>query len=183
MKYITLLLFLCYISCKNDIKTITENEIDITVYELWNSYVAANPIAKDAEMPEADYFHNTKEGANRLAALTVNGKKKASSGLYMLYQHYKVALPEVGTKQIITDFEGKAKAIIEIKRVDTIPFREISEEYASLDMGTDSEPLKKWRKAHWDFFTNVMKEQGKQPTEEMLVVCEWFETIWTEKNK
>lgn len=57
-----------------------------------------------------------------------------------------------------------AKAIIEIKKVDTIPFNQISREYAQMDMGTKIEPLKKWRKAHWNFFKKVMEEDGKMPT-------------------
>lgn len=91
-------------------------------------------------------------------------------------------LPKVGTKQIITDFDGKARAIIQNTSVDTIPFNKISKEYAELDMGTDIEPLEKWKKAHWDFFENFLKESGEKPTEEMLIVCVRFEPIWTEKH-
>ncbi|MEL6306329.1 MAG: ASCH domain-containing protein, partial [Bacteroidota bacterium] len=82
------------------------------------------------------------------------------------------------TQQIVTDFDGKAKAIIENTQVDTIPFNQVPKEYAQLDMGTDVEPLEKWRKAHWDFFESFLKESGGQPTEDMLVVCVQFKTIW-----
>ena len=47
-------------------------------------------------------------------------------------------------------------------------------------MGTDVEPLIKWKKAHWKFFANAMEQSGVKPTEEMLIVCERFEIIWTE---
>ncbi len=50
-----------------------------------------------------------------------------------------------------------------------------------MDMGTAIEPLKKWEKAHWDFFANAMEQSGEKPTEEMLIVCERFETIWPKK--
>jgi len=49
-------------------------------------------------------------------------------------------------------------------------------------MGTDIEPLEKWKKAHWDFFTAFLGESGKKPTEEMLIVCERFEKIWPKKH-
>ncbi|MDB2606672.1 ASCH domain-containing protein, partial [Zobellia sp.] len=113
-----------------------------------------------------------------LAELVANGKKQAGSGLYTWYQDANADLPKTGMKHIITDFDGKAQAIIEIIKVDTIPFNEISETYAAMDMGTEIEPLKKWKKAHWEFFTSTMKERKKEPTENMLVVCEYFETIW-----
>lgn len=196
MKQLTIVLFLIFISCKNeqkvknqkemdsDTQTIaeTENGIDKSVYEMWNDYVESNPEFKDQEIPESDFFHNNRNDANRLAELTLKGKKKASSGLLSLYKQYKVDLPKVGTKQILTDFDGRAQAIIENTRVDTIPFNEISKEYAEMDMGTDTQPLEKWKKAHWDFFESFLKENGKQPTEEMLVVCVRFKTIWPKKQ-
>ena len=192
MKSIAIILVLFLLGCKNEIKTKTlvepetqseaimetENGIDKSVYDMWHRYIESNPDLKVVDIPESDFFHNNRKDANRLAELTLKGKKKASSGLYSLYKRYDVALPKVGTQQIITDFDGKAIAIIENKRIDTIPFNKITEEYAALDMGTDIEPLRKWKKAHWTFFENVLKESGEQPTEEMLVVCVRFETIW-----
>ena len=160
----------------------TENGIDKTVYQMWNSFTESNPEYKDSEMPESWYFHNNEEDANRLAELVAQGKKKAGSGLYSWYEEANADLPKIGTKHIITDFDGKARAIIEINKVDTIPFNQISEEYAEKDMGTTIEPLKIWKKAHWDFFVNTMEESGEEPTEEMLIVCERFETIWPERH-
>ncbi len=158
----------------------TEDGIDQSVYKMWNSFTASNPEFKDNELPESWYFHTNKEDADRLAELTLKGIKKASSGLYSWYEEANADLPKIGTKHIITDFDGKARAIIEIKKVDTIPFNQISKAYAEMDMGTNIEPLKKWKKAHWDFFASTMQESGEQPTEDMLIVCERFETIWTE---
>ena len=193
MKHLAIVLIFILMSCKNEPKTETkmetdtngdivtesesESQIDQSVYEMWNNYIKSNPEFKNQEIPESDFFHNNREDANRLAVLTINGKKKASSGLYSLYKQYNVDIPKVGTKQIITDFDGKAKAIIENSNVDTIP----SKDYAEFDMGTDIEPLEKWKKAHWDFFESVLEESGEKPTEEMLVVCVTFKTIWTEK--
>ncbi len=181
MKQLVTLSFLILFNCKTEVKT--ENRIDKTVYDMWHSFTTSNSQFKKEELPESWYFAMNKEDANRLAALTLNGKKKASSGLYAWYKEANADLPKIGTKHIITDFDGKAKAIIEIKKVDTIPFNKISKAYATLDMGTNVDPLKKWRKAHWEFFANTMEESGAQPTEEMLVVCEWFETIWTENDE
>lgn len=195
MRYIPIILLLLLIGCKNESKnksevgtenqsemiTETENEIDKSVSEMWNDFTESNPEFKNDEIPASDFFHNNREDANRLAKLTISGKKKASSGLYSLYEYYGADLPKIGTLQIITDFDGTAKAIIENVSVDTIPFNKISKEYAELDMGTDIEPLKKWKKAHWDFFKSVLEESGKKPSKEMLVVCVRFETIWTKK--
>ena len=59
----------------------TENGIDKTVYQMWNSFTESNPEYKDSEMPESWYFHNNEEDANRLAELVAKGKKKAVDAL------------------------------------------------------------------------------------------------------
>lgn len=181
MKNITLLLLLILSSCKSEPKTETvgDKEIDPTVHAMWHSFTESYLEFKKEELPDSWYFHNNKEDADRLATLTLNGKKTAmTSGLYAWYKEANADLPTVGTKHIVTDFEGKARAIIKITAVNTIPFNKLSKEDAAMDMGTNVEPLKKWKKAHWDFFSSVMAEKGERPTEDMRIVFERFERIW-----
>jgi uncharacterized protein YhfF len=180
MKHLTIILILILIGCKSETKT--DNGIDISVYEMWSSFTESNPEFEKEELPESWYFHNNKEDATRLAELTLSGEKNATTtGIYSWYEEANADLPKIGTKQIVTDFDGKALAIIETKKVDTIPFNKMSKEYAAMDMGTKINPLEKWRKAHWDFFTTIMEESGEKPTEDMLIVFERFEIIWTGK--
>ncbi len=194
MRLIPLLLFVILISCKGETKTETktevetdanteiENGIDKSVSKMWKDFIEANPEFINDQLPDAEPFHNNEADAKRLADLIVSGKKQAGSMLYFFFEEANADLPAIGTKSIVTNFDGKARAIIKTTKVDTIPFNQISEAYAALDMGTNSEPLKKWKKAHWDFFAPAMEQSGKKPTEEMLIVCTWFETIWLEKD-
>ena len=191
MKQLAIILIILLISCKpepkketleTELKTAIGDDTDQTVSEMWNDFTEANPEFKNDPSPDADYFHNNEEDANRLAKLIRNGKKMAGSNLYFFYEQANADLPEIGTKSIVTDFDGTARAIIQITKVDTIPFNQISREYAEMDMGTNSEALQKWKKAHWDFFAPAMKENGVEPTEDMLIVCEWFKTIWPERK-
>jgi uncharacterized protein YhfF len=106
MKHITIILFLILISCKSETKT--ENGIDISVYQMWTNFTESNPEFKTDELPDSDYFHNNKSDANRLAALIVSGKKQAGSNLYYFYEEANADLPKIGTKSIVTYFDGKA---------------------------------------------------------------------------
>ena len=178
MKNHILIVFLILASCKGETKTEQEVGVDSSVPEMWREFITSHPEFKGEEPPESWFFHNNKADADRLAKLVSTGKKQAGSGLYAWYEEANADLPSVGTKHIITNFDGKAQAIIKVTKVDTIPFNEISEAYAALDMGTTDDPLNKWKKAHWDFFSSAMKESGEKPTEDMLIVCEWFETVW-----
>lgn len=182
IKNLRIIIILILLGCKNPTKSEISATIDPSVYTLWNDFIASNSEYKSKELPESWFFHDNKIDAERLAELVLIGKKKATSGLYFWYEEASADLPKVGTQHIITDFDGKAKAIIQITEVDTIPFHQISKEYATLDMGTTTEPLKKWKKAHWDFFANAMKESGQEPSQKMLVVCEQFETIWPKNH-
>ncbi len=179
MKPMAFILVILLIGCKSETKA--ENKIDPSVSELWDSYTVSNPEFKKEKLPEAFYFHNNREDANRLAKLILNGKKQAGSNLYLFYEQANADLPKIGTKNIVTDFDGKAVAIIETEQVDTIPFHQVSEVYAAMDMGTSIEPLEKWKKAHWAFFAPAIAENGGQPSENMLIVCEQFRTIWPKK--
>lgn len=180
MKNLTIIILLILVSCKSETKTevIYEDTIDQSVTKIWNNFIQSNPEYKNEDQPDAGYFHNNKKDANRLAQLIVNGKKKAGSSLYAWYKDANADLQKIGTKSILTDFNGRALAILEITKVDTIPFNKITSDYAQLDMGTTINPLEKWKKAHWDFFESTKVGSEDRPTEDMLIVCEWFEVIW-----
>lgn len=178
MKHLTLILAFIFIGCKSETKTDSETQIDPSVAQLWEGYTATHPEFKNDALPEASYFHNNREDANRLAQLILDGKKQAGSNLYFFYEQAKADLPKIGTKNIVTDFDGKAIAIIATTQVDTVAFNQIPATYAAMDMGTTIAPLEKWKKAHWAFFAPAMEENGGEPSEEMLIVCEQFETIW-----
>ena len=86
---------------------------------MWNAFKASNPEFKNEDLPDSDFFHDNEVDANRLAKLIVNREKKASSSLYNWYKAANTNLPQLGTKLIVTDFNGKAQAIIKTTKVDT----------------------------------------------------------------
>lgn len=180
MKYRLLIICLMLFCCKNDNEKeeIGTSQNETTPTAFWNAFVAEHPQYQNSEQPEAWYFHNNKDDANRLANLVVTRKKQAGSGLYQWYKDANADLPEVGTLHIITNFSDEAKAIIKVVKVDTISFNNISEAYASLDMGTSENALVKWKKAHREFFESSLDESDQIFNENKLVVCEWYETIW-----
>ncbi|MBL4708947.1 MAG: ASCH domain-containing protein [Flavobacteriales bacterium] len=78
---------------------------------------------------------------------------------------------------IVTDWYKIAKAIIKTSKVEQIPYKDISEEYAAIE-GEGDKSLKEWRETHWAYYSREMEESDEKPTEDMLIVCEQFETIW-----
>ena len=144
MRYLGLLVLAIFVSCKGEKQN--EPTVHETVSSMWGDFIKSDPEHAKEEIPESWFFHDNEKDADRLAELTLQRKKQASSGLYYWYEQAGADLPKVGTKHIVTDFNGRAKAIIEIIRVDTVPFNQITKEYAELDMGTHEEPLQKWKR-------------------------------------
>ncbi len=88
-------------------------------------------------------------------------------------------MPEVGHLQVVTDYHGNPFCVIEIIDVSECSFRDVTTEFAAAE-GEGDLSLSWWRKAHWDFFTKECKEEGIEPSEEMILVLERFKVVYSE---
>ena len=156
-------------------------KIDASVHELWNEFVLNNSTYGDRPMPKSWFFCDNKKAADECAQLVVDGIKQATATSIWWYETNNQHLPNVGDLYIITNWEGKAKAIIQTSNVEKVPFGEITQEFAEIE-GEGDKSLEYWKKVHWAYFTREMKDRGTGPTEDMIIVCEQFKTIWTESS-
>lgn len=147
--------------------------------ELWIGFIQNNPKFKDRTMPESWYFCDNKKDADECAQLVVDGVKQATSTSMWWFETNNHPLPKIGDLYIITNWEGKAYAIIQTFKVEKIQFKEITQEYAEIE-GEGDKSLEYWKNVHWDYYTREMKVKGQNPTKDMMIVCEQFKTIWTE---
>jgi uncharacterized protein YhfF len=122
------------------------------------------------------HFCDNEQDANELAELVLEGTKKATASLYLTYNN-EDELPRVGDLSIIINWDGIAQCIIETTEVEIIPFKDVTEEFAATE-GEGDKSLEYWRKCHWSYFSREMKELGKTPCDDMLVVCEKFEVVF-----
>ena len=125
---------------------------------------------------EAWHFCDNKRDANELAELVRSGVKRATASLYESYEFEGEPVPKAGDHSIILDWSGIAQCIIRTTKVTVVPYGEVSEEFARTE-GEGDKSLTYWRHAHWEYFSREMKELGKIPSDEMLVVCEEFEVV------
>ncbi len=146
--------------------------------ELWNKFIQIHKEYKNLEVPETYYFCDNKKDADDLAELVKNGLKTATSSLYLLYDLENEDLPKANDLSIISDFEGNARAIIKNKKVDVIKFCDVTEELASKE-GEGDKSLAYWRKVHIDFFAKWLKEFDMIFNENMEIVYESFEVLFT----
>ena len=120
---------------------------------------------------------DNQQDADTCAQLTVEGIKQATSTSLWWFETHKEPLPQIGDLYIITNWNGQAKAIIQTTKVEQVPFKDITREYAYIE-GEGDKSLDYWKKVHWDYYSREMKAKGKEPTEDMIIVCEYFKTVW-----
>lgn len=145
-----------------------------SINQMWEAYRRANP--KAPENYEAWAFGDSKEMADELAELVLNGTKTTTASNYTMYEEDE-PLPYVGLHNIVLDGDGRAVAIVETTSVETVPFDEVTEEHAYLE-GEGDRTLRYWREAHEDFFKKEFKEVNQEFHNKIPVVCERFKVIF-----
>jgi len=150
-----------------------------SVKRMWEEYLAfigENPSSSDRKY-NAWHFCDNKKDADELAELVVQGTKRATASLYLSYEADNDEVPKVGDYSIITDWDGIAQCIVRTKKVDIVPFKDVTSEFAAKE-GEGDKSLEYWRDCHWRYFSREMRRLGKEPSEDMLVVCEEFELVY-----
>ena len=151
-----------------------------SVSELWNYYILSNPKFKNTPIPESYHFCDNEKDANECLQWVVEGVKRATTTSMWWFEENKHPLPKIGDLYIVTDWEGIAKAIIQVLKIEKTPFNKITPEYAEIE-GEGDKSLAYSNKVHWDYYTREMSEKGEHPKEDMLLICEQFQTVCIKK--
>lgn len=150
----------------------------ISVKKMWKEFIKTNNLN-----PETEYsswpFGSDEKSANELVELVIRGQKRATASPYDIYEYIGEPLPKPGAYSVVTDWEGIARCIIKTTGVELIPFNLVSEEFARKE-GEGDLSLEYWREVHREFFSKDFKEtSGKEFEEDMPVVCEEFELVFS----
>jgi len=152
-----------------------------SIENLWNDFILENPGNQHKKTPMSFYFCDNEKDADACAELVVNGIKKATATSLWWFEKNNESLPQIGDQYIITDWNGKAKAIIETTKIEKVPYNQVTSEFARIE-GEGDKSLDYWKKVHKDYYTREMKPYGEQFDENMIIVCEQFKLIFTQKN-
>ena len=142
----------------------------------WKEFQEQNPEYYNHKQPPSFYFCDNKKDADECAELVVKKIKQATSPSVWWFEKNNEELPKIGDLAIITNWDGEPKALIKTIKVEIVKFKNITKEYAFIE-GEGDRSLEYWRKVHFSYFENEMKDFGEYPNEEMEIVCEYFETI------
>jgi uncharacterized protein YhfF len=145
---------------------------DVEVF--WDAARAAVGIEGPA-VPDAWSFGATREHADGLLRLVLDGTKAATASALWDLEADEEPLPDRGTLSIVLDGAGRPQVLIETTDVRVVPFDEVDEEHARLE-GEGDRSLAHWREVHRRFFTeHASHDRGFVAS--MPVVCERFRVL------
>lgn len=144
---------------------------------LWENFLKENPENKLKKQPLSFYFCDNGVDANDCAELVIKGIKQATATSLWWYEKNSEDLPKIGTQYIVTDWDGNAKAIIETIQITPTPYNEITAKFATTE-GEGDKSLEYWKKVHRAYYTREMEPYGEIFTEDMIIICEYFKTIY-----
>ena len=153
---------------------------DSAVRNYWRTYLDSrkSELSTQEFKYEAWAFGNTTEMADNLGDLVKRGVKIATASLAWAYEAEDEVYPKAGDISIILDGRGDPMCIIETTGVEIIAFNAVGEQHAH-DEGEGDRSLDYWREVHWAFFAEECKAIGREPVDDMPVVCERFRLIYS----
>lgn len=124
------------------------------------------------QMPATHFCDNEKD-ANECARLVSQGEKRATATSRWWFEANNQELPRVGDCFIVTDWGGIAVCVVEIEKIEVIPFNKVTSEFAAIE-GEGDKSLRYWKKVHWDYYHRESADSTFEPSVDMLIVCEYF---------
>lgn len=144
----------------------------------WNRFLQFKGYPNTTKYLEAFHFELTEASANSLLNLVLEGKKTATCSAAIASELDGSTPPKVGDLSIITDWSGIPKCVIETKAIIILPFKDITYDICKREGEDDS--LDSWRQSHIQYFIADGKNLGYEFTEDLPVLFEDFEVIYSE---
>jgi len=146
-----------------------------SVIELSNRYL--NSMGMSPREITSFYFCDNEIDANECAKLVVQGEKRATATSMWWFEINQEELPSTGDNYIVTDWDGIACCVIEVEKIEIVPFNKVTAEFARIE-GEGDKSLEHWRKVHWDYYHRELAGSEFRPKDDMLIVCEYFSVIF-----
>ncbi|MBB2487325.1 ASCH domain-containing protein [Mitsuaria sp. WAJ17] len=151
------------------------------LHDFWSAFrsAAADADGKrlDERFYEAFFFGDSQPLADELAALVLQGRKRATAGSVWSFEAEGKRLPRPGDLSIVTNWAGKPLCVIETLSVEVLPFREVGAEFAATE-GEGDGTLAYWQQGHRAYFNRECERAGRRFEEGMPVACECFRVIY-----
>ena len=147
----------------------------------WQRFLASLPVDSPYHQRSynAEKWGDYRELAEELGTLIAAGTKTASCSSLWEWEAEGDPIPEVGLITIVLNWEGAPLGTIETVEVETKPYNQVDAQFA-YEEGEGDRSIQCWREAHWRYFSRMLAAIGREPSEDMPLVCERFRVIYKE---
>ena len=152
--------------------------MDARILDYWEAFLRQREDGAElrARGFVAERFGDSAQMADDLGGLIVTGAKTATCACVWEFEHGNEPVPCEALITIVLDGAGAPLCIVETTRVDTMPYKDVTAEFAHAE-GEGDRSLEYWREAHWQYFSRALPKIGREPTPEMPLVCERFRVL------
>lgn len=126
--------------------------------------------------------------ADELLALVLAGKKTATCMSAWSWDHEFETPMVPGMLCVILDGSKSPRCVIETISVNRVAYQDVSADFARAEGEhspsdlDDEAVLRHWRTGHWAFYAKTLPLIGREPSQEMPVLCERFKVIYHEEH-
>lgn len=142
----------------------------------WTRCVAELDLPHDLPTPPAEFFGDSVEMADELAALVVHGPKRATAGAVVEYRHEQQPLPEVGDHLVVLGGDGRPVAVTRTTEIRVGPLTSVDDAFA-WDEGEGDRTRTWWVEAHQRFFRRWLPTAGLPYDDDLELVFERFALV------
>lgn len=141
---------------------------------LWGDFLDAHLEFASLPAPKVIHLYDNPTDADAAVDLICRETKRARTRSLKGIQLRHEKLPQIGDFYVVTDWQGKAWAVIRTTSVKLIPYFAVRDDHARLE-GDGDKSLSHWKKIHWEYLERELSAFGAQPSESMIMVFEAFE--------
>ena len=152
----------------------------VSVEKIWADFIENQPQFQQKVIPESFYFCDNLKDANECADLVLEGTKKATASSLKWFKSNNIEFSKPGDLFIITNWDGVAKAVIQIEKIEFTPYTKITPEFAQIE-GEGDKSLAYWKKVHKAYYCREQNIPETEFDENMMIVCEYFKCIYPKK--
>ena len=150
----------------------------VLVDAFWARAVASGVVAAGTARPSSvEQFGDSRELADELIALVLDGTKRATATAVVEFERAGEAVPEPGGLWIACDGAGVPRSLLRTTEVRVGPLSSVDEAFA-WDEGEGDRTRRSWLDAHERYFRRLLPTIGETFHAELPTVLEHFEVLF-----
>jgi uncharacterized protein YhfF len=150
------------------------------VERYWEQFLSSIPVGKERPTSylEAFGFGFSVADARHIASLVLAGTKTATGTVLWASQADGKTVPTRGDFSIVTLGGDDPVCVIETTDVRTIPFDEVTEDYA-WHGGEGDRSMAAWRSMYWNYIERECRRLALAPSPKTPLVMERFRVVYS----